>query len=155
MKLSILATALVASSAAAVPTTGTRNILAARAPTCWTNSINGATTATSPLVADCQALADGDGNIASTWTPSEENNYSFAVEHGTCGFRGAWNATAGNSLPASQMTVSPGQVGNTLQNAINNLAEDGKVGANGAFACMIPGMTVKIGWVSYEIYTAA
>lgn len=138
MKLSIFAAAIGISTAAATSM-------------CWTNTIIDATTASSPLVVDCQALADKPNILPDTWIPTEENNNSFDTSSGTCGVRGVLNA-AGSNLAASQMTIPPFLVSGTIENVISTNAVDGRVGANGTFACMIPGRVVEIGWVDWEIY---
>ena len=112
---------------------------------CWTNSANDLTNDKSPLVTDCQALADDPDMLPEIWIPSEENNYSFDTFNGTCGIRGVFNPSGG-SLPANEMTIRSGVVRVTILNTIATKAVDGRCAANGAIACMIPGMNVQIGW---------
>ncbi len=151
MKFSILAAAL-ASVATAVPLSSTpeHGILAVRAGICWTNSITATTTSTSPLVADCEALAET--NLPAAWTPTVENNYTFDVQNGTCGFTGVFNPSGG-SMAASDVSITPSLVSNALNHAITYMADDGRVSATGAFACMLAGYQVKTGWTNFQIYT--
>ncbi|GAB1317939.1 hypothetical protein MFIFM68171_08149 [Madurella fahalii] len=155
MKLLSVFAAALASTAAAAPTApissgAEHNLLAPRAGFCWANSINAATTATSPLVTDCQTLSQS--NLAGPWTPSEDNNYSFDLQSGTCGFKGVFNPNSG-SMAASDVAIGPALVSLAIDHAIEYMAVDGKVAANGAFGCMIAGPQTKTGWTNWEIYT--
>lgn len=144
MKFSVIAATLV-SGVAAAP-----SFLAPRAAPCWTNSIENKTTETSPLVADCRALAES--NLSEPWTPSEENNFTFEVHHGTCGFRGVFNP-AGGSLPVADNVISSSLVSNAINHAAEYFVVDGKVGADGYFMCLQAGYQTKTGWTKFEIYT--
>ncbi|KAK0653122.1 heterokaryon incompatibility protein-domain-containing protein [Cercophora newfieldiana] len=144
MKLSIIAAALIAGAAAAP-----NNLLAKRAM-CLVYTVEDATTSTSPLVTDCEALAET--NLSEDWIPSEPDNYTFSVEHGTCGLRGVFNPT-GSNVPASQNIIRPDMVSGAIENAIARFAVDGRIGATGYFMCLDAGMVSKTGWTSFEIYT--
>ena len=135
MKLSIFAAAI--------------SITTAAATMCWTNSVIEATTATSPLITDCQALADDPTILPDIWIPTQESS-SFDISHGTCGFRGVYNMSS--TFPADQMTITRGLVSTTISHAVIHKAVDGKVGANGQIACLIPGYKVQTGWIKWEIY---
>ncbi|KAK0704382.1 hypothetical protein B0H67DRAFT_591261 [Lasiosphaeris hirsuta] len=139
--------ALLATTTAASPFLP--NHLLPRAAMCWTNSIESTTTSTSPLVSDCLALATSDTIPA--FTPTPENNYSFDLRHGTCGFKGVFNP-AGGSLPAEENVIAPEYVESAIQYAVEQWGGEGRVQAKGAFACMIPGMQVKVGWTLWEMY---
>lgn len=136
MKLSIFAVAMGISTAAATM--------------CWGQDIRDTTTAQSPLVADCQALADEHNTLPEIWLPTEENNNSFDIFHGSCGIRGVFSTPS--DLPADQMTITASLVSNMLRNVMTTKAVDGRASATGSVACMIPGMNVKMGWLKWEIY---
>ncbi|KAM7190861.1 hypothetical protein V8F20_009545 [Naviculisporaceae sp. PSN 640] len=158
MKLSILASALITSTATAAPSSSKDSTISARADVCWSQNIVSTTDSTiSPLAADCTALANDETVFASlpggVWIPTDENDWKFGVSNGTCGIKGSFNP-AGGSLPASEMTIRRSLVSGALNYAVSLLAVDERVSATGSFACMIPGMTTKTGWVKWEIYNA-
>jgi len=154
MKLSIFAAAIITTTTAramTLPPSHSHSLLEARSVPCWTNSIESTTTATSPLVSDCQALSTS--NLAEPWTPTEANNFSFDVRSGTCGFRAVFNRDGG-SLPASEVSISADHVSLALDHAVEYLASDeGRVQAKGTFFCLLAGMVSKTGWTNWEIYT--
>jgi len=151
MKSSILALAPLLAA-----TTTTASPLLPRSAMCWANSIESTTTPLSPLVSDCLALATS-GTIPA-FTPSPENNYSFDLRHGTCGLRGVF--TVGGSLAAEENVIDPVLVEVAIEHAVEQWGggqagegTEGRVQAKGTFACMVPGMLVKMGWTSWEMYT--
>lgn len=152
---SIFAAALVAVATAAptapITVSPAHALLAKRADTCWAQNINDTTTATSPLVTDCQVLSES--SLPGPWIPSEETNYTFDIRHGTCGFKVVFNPS-GSSLEASDMVIHPAQISGVIEHAIEHMAANGRVAATGAFACMIAGWKPLLGWASWEIYEA-
>lgn len=160
MKFSSVIAAMLASTAAAAPSAPVSSatehgLLAARQATnCWANNINNATTATSPLATDCEALSAS--NLAGPWTPSEANGYSFDVRSGTCGFRAVFDPSLGSgSMDPSDFVVRPDMVSLVLDHAVERFTVDGRVGATGGFLCLIPGFHSEVGWANYEIYNTA
>ncbi|KAK4446715.1 hypothetical protein QBC34DRAFT_411216, partial [Podospora aff. communis PSN243] len=128
MKFSILAA--LASRAFAAPAT----LSARQNPLCGAyGDMTDTTSATSPLVSDCQVLYES--NLTENWTPSEANGFVLDLKHGTCGFRARFDQGAG-SLPASETFVSSEAISIVFYFAIERFAVDGRVSAKGDFMCL-------------------
>lgn len=144
MKFSIITAAFTLLSTA---TAASRGGLTARDLFCWTNNIENTTSAGSPLVTDCKALSET--NIPS-WTPSEANNYTWALSLGTCGFRGVYNTSG--ALNASEVKIGGFEVITALTYTTGPYAKDGRGSAKGQFGCIFPDVKSRLGFTNWEIY---
>jgi hypothetical protein len=159
MRFAIL-TAAFLSSAAGLPTSGPEaSTLSKRAAYCTANSIEDRTANTSASAADCLALSSTSlpEQLPESWSPSEDNGYTFDIFHGTCGFRAKF-LSANGTLDASQVVISAAQFSSIIDIAIERYANgegsEGMVGAAGNFICLAAGMVTKVGWVQFEVYGA-
>jgi len=143
MKLSIITAVLtLLSTAAAAPPRGPDTLY------CWSNGMNDTTTSTSPLVTDCEALSKTE---IGPFTPTEANNYTWALSLGTCGFKGVYNFNG--SMNASDFSISGAFAQFSLNETAQKYARDGRASSKGEYACIIPAWKSLVGFTNWEIYT--
>ncbi|KAK5659876.1 hypothetical protein OQA88_13339 [Cercophora sp. LCS_1] len=148
--LAPLAALIAITSAAPTSPSPSHALLTERATQCWSQDATDTTTTTSPLVADCQALAET--SLPESWIPSAENNYATDIRNGTCGIKIDFRTTS--NLAANEMVITSTQIRVAIQYSIEQYAIDGRVASTGWFACMLPGQRPLLGWAEFKIYNA-
>ena len=144
-KLAIILASIQACVYGAPPT----NNLQMRNDDCNGGDIINQSSSGSPLVSNCQSLADSLQNAAETQVGTEADGFKTSWTLGTCGFSastknvGFANVGNGNAADLIKASIAMFAAPNPGQNF---------VGAKGTMGCQITGLTAEIASVKWAIF---
>lgn len=145
MKLAIILASIQACVYGAPPT----NTLERRDDDCNGGDIINQSSSGSPLVSDCQSLADSLQNDAESQIVTEADGFETLWTLGTCGFGastknvGFANVGNDNAVDLIRASIAMFAAPNPGQNF---------VGAKGTMGCQITGLTAEIASVNWAIF---